>query len=145
MNIYNYLKKDHRTVDEIFEKILSTKSTNKRALLFEEVARELLIHIETENAIFYNALREYEEIYEKIEHADKEHEEVKEYIARIRGISVENEKWIELFGEFKHSVTHHVEEEEGDIFDLAKEVLSTEEAYELAKEMDALKGELMAA
>ncbi|MBM3632566.1 MAG: hemerythrin domain-containing protein [Alphaproteobacteria bacterium] len=145
MNIYNYLKKDHRAVDEIFQHILSTKSLKKRESLFEEVAKELLLHIETENATFYNALREYEEIYEKIEHADKEHEEVKEYISRIRGVSIENEKWMELFGEFKHSVTHHVEEEEGDIFDLAKEVLSTEEANELAKEMDALKGELMAA
>ena len=84
-------------------------------------------------------------IIKKMDITDKEHEEVKEYISRIRGVSIENEKWMELFGEFKHSVTHHVEEEEGDIFDLAKEVLSTEEANELAKEMDALKGELMAA
>lgn len=145
MNIYNYLKKDHRAVDEIFEKILSTKSSKKRESLFEEVANELLLHIETENATFYNALREHTETYEKIEHAEKEHEEVKEYIARIRGVSVENEKWMELFGEFKHSVTHHVEEEEGDIFEEAKKVLSTEEANELAKDMDALKNELLAA
>ncbi len=144
MNIYNYLKKDHRTVAELFDQILSSKSLEKRKSLFQEVANELLIHSETENATFYVALKEHEETSEIIEHAKKEHKEVKEYITKISGIPVENEKWLEQFGEFKHSVTHHVEEE-GDIFKKAKTVLSPEQANQLAIEMNALKNELKAA
>ena len=145
MNIYNYLKKDHRTVAELFDKILSSKSSNKRQLLFQEVANELLIHAETENATFYAALKKHEETAELIEHAEKEHAEVKKYISKISGLSIESEKWLEQFGEFKHSVTHHVEEEEGDIFEKAKKVLSSEQANQLAKDMDALKNKLKAA
>jgi hemerythrin superfamily protein len=145
MNIYNYLKRDHRTVAELFDKILSTKSLEKRKSMFQEVANELLIHAETENATFYAALKEHEETEEIIEHAEKEHAEVKKYIAKIRGLSIESEKWLEQFGEFKHSVTHHVEEEEGDIFEKARKVLETEQENQLAIDMDALKKELKAA
>lgn len=142
MNIYNCLKKDHRVVADLFEEILSTKSTKKREALFQEVTNELLIHAESENATFYEALKEHEETSEIIEHAEKEHEEVKEYIEKLSGISLESEKWLEQFGEFKHSVTHHVDEEEGDIFEKAKKVLSPEQANQLAIDMEELKKEL---
>lgn len=145
MNIYNYLKKDHRAVAELFDKILSTKSLEKRKSMFQEVADELLIHAETENATFYATLKEHEETAEIIEHAEKEHAEVKQYIGKLSGLSIESEKWLEQFGEFKHSVTHHVEEEEGDIFEKAKKVLTPEQARQLAIDMDALKNELKAA
>ena len=80
-----------------------------------------------------------------MEHAQIEHAEVKEYITKLSHLSIEGEKWMEQFGEFKHSVTHHVSKEEGEIFENAKKVLSTEQANQLAIDMDALKQELKAA
>ena len=145
MNIYIYLKKDHQTVAELFDKILSSKSFDKRKSMFQEVADELLLHAETENATFYAALKKHEETAELIGHAQKEHAEIKDYITKINSLSIESEKWLEQFGEFKHSVTHHVKEEEGDIFAKAKKVLSSEQAKQLAIDMEALKGELKAA
>lgn len=146
MNIYTYLKKDHHTVVELFDKILSSKSLEKRLSFFQEVANELLIHSETENATFYAALKEHKETAEIIEHAKKEHKEVKEYIEKLSSIPiVESEKWLEQFREFKHSVTHHIKEEEGNIFKKAKTVLSSKQANQLAREMDALKNDLKAA
>lgn len=145
VNIYTYLKKDHHTVVELFDKILSSKSLEKRLSLFQEVANELLIHSETENATFYAALKKHKETAEIIEHAKKEHKEVKDYIEKLSSIPIESEKWLEQFGELKHSVTHHVKEEEGNIFKKAKTVLSSEQADQLAREMDALKNDLKAA
>ncbi|MBX9805844.1 MAG: hemerythrin domain-containing protein [Alphaproteobacteria bacterium] len=145
MNIFTYLKRDHETVAELFDKILSTRSSDKRKAIFDEVAKELLIHIQAESSTFYEALRAFEEAAELIGHAEKEHTEVKDYITKIYKISIESEKWIEQFGELKHSVTHHVEEEEGDIFEMAKRVLSNEQATQLALDMRTLKEELKAA
>jgi hemerythrin superfamily protein len=99
----------------------------------------LLIHAETENATFYAALEGHKETAEIVEHAKKEHEEVKEYIAKLSRLSIEGEKWMEQFGEFKHSVTHHVNEEEEDIFEKAKKILTSVQATQLAKDMEALK------
>ena len=139
MDIYNYLKKDHQTVADLFEQILSTKSTNKRKSLFEEVAKELLLHADAENATFYEALRNHSKTSERIQHAEKEHKEVKDYIAKLNRLSIESEKWVEQFGEFKHSVIHHVKEEEKDIFEEAKKVLSKEAAKQLAVDMETIK------
>lgn len=142
MNIYTYLKKDHLTVAELFEKILSSKSFEKRKTLFQELENELLIHAEAEDKTFYKALKAYEETAEIIGHAKEEHREIEGYIKKISGLSIESEKWLEQFGEFKHSVTHHVKEEEGEIFKKAKKVLTAEQETQLAIDMAALKDQL---
>lgn len=141
MDIYNYLKKDHKLVEELMRKIISTISLDKRKDYFDEMKKELLLHAETEHQTFYQALRDNgdDELKEKIKHADKEHSEVEEYLSKITRMSVEGEKWLEQFGELKHAVDHHVEEEEKEIFKMAKEILSDEQAEKLAKEMAELK------
>jgi hemerythrin superfamily protein len=63
----------------------------------------------------------------------------KDYIAKLNRLSIESEKWVEQFREFKHSVTHHVKEEEKDIFEEAKKVLSKEAAKQLAVDMETIK------
>lgn len=142
INIYNYLKKDHQSVEDILEKILSSKNLEKRELMFQQVAKKLLIHAETENATFYAALKDHEETAEIIEESKKEHAEIKDYIKKINDISSDSEKWLEQFGEFKHSVIHRIKEEESHIFEKSKKVLSSEQANQIAIDMDSLKNEL---
>ena len=57
---------------------------------------------------------------------------------------VTDELWLFTFGEFKHSVAHHVEEEESEIFEKARKYLSSQEAKDLAREMDVLKKQVQA-
>jgi len=143
MDIYNYLKKDHRTVSKLFEKILSAKSPDKRETLFEELKTELTLHSETEHNTFYKTIRAHKEIKEMIEHADAEHKNITGLLKKLQRLSIEGEKWMEKLGELKYAVEHHVKEEEEDIFEKAKKVLSTEEAKQLAKKMDALKQQIL--
>jgi hemerythrin superfamily protein len=139
MDIYNYLKKDHKIVADLMDNILSTKNTDKRNTLFNDVKKELLLHAESENATFYAALKKHKEAAEIIKHAEKEHEEVKDYLAKLSRLSTEGEKWKEQFKELKDTVTHHVEEEEGEIFEQAKDVLNKEQAQQLVADMEAMK------
>lgn len=142
MDIYNYLKKDHQKVADLMEQVLANQNPATRENLFLEIKKELTLHADTEEVTFYKAIEEAtknQNVHEKIEHADEEHDEIREYLEKLSGLQVESEEWIETFGEFKHSVTHHVEEEEGDIFEKAKKYLSQAQAKELAVEMDALK------
>lgn len=142
MDIYTYLKKDHKLVADLMEKVIASKDASKREALFAQIKEELTLHADTEEATFYTAVDKAtrsQNVHEKMEHADEEHDEIRDYIEKLSTLSAEDEKWIEQFGEFKHAVTHHVEEEEGDIFEKAKKYLSKEEATRLAKEMDELK------
>jgi len=142
MDIYKYLKKDHDKVADLMEQVISTKDLTERQSIFETIKRELSLHADTEEQTFYKAIDDAtrsKAVEEKVEHANEEHDEIREYLAKLTSTPLTDELWIETFGEFKHSVTHHVEEEEGEIFEKAKKYLSHEDAVQLAKDMDALK------
>lgn len=147
MDIYNYLKKDHQKVADLMEQVIASKDPAERQSLFETIKMELTLHADTEEQTFYKAIEDAtrsKQVEEKIEHANHEHDEIREYIEKLSTTPVTDELWLETFGEFKHSVTHHVEEEEGEIFEKAKKYLSSQEAKDLAKEMDALKKQVQA-
>jgi hypothetical protein len=143
MDIYNYLKKDHRKVSDLMEQVLAARSLERREELLEEITEELTLHAETEQATFYAALENEEEIEEKIEDAEDDHEEIKQFLAKLSSMSAESPKWMELFGELKHAVEHHVKDEETRIFDKARQVLNDDEVEQLAEDMDQMKEEAM--
>jgi hemerythrin superfamily protein len=138
-DIYSYLKKDHKKVASLMESLLATNKKSEREKIFEEISNELLLHAKTEKATFYKALENPKATHERIEEAEHEHKEIEKYIKKLSSVEFNSEEWIEQFGEFKHSVSHHVEEEEGMIFEKAKKILSSKRAHELAAEMDKLK------
>src|SRR3989338_8473243 len=141
MDIYDYLKKDHSKVSNLMNKVLSARTPERSEEIFDEIQHELLLHAETEKETFYAALEDEDETEERIEEANEEHEEIKGFMKKLSKMSADNGKWMELFGEFKHAVEHHVHEEEERIFPKAKQILSDEEAEQLAEDMDRLKGE----
>lgn len=143
MDIYSYLKKDHRKVRDLMEQVLAARSTSHKKTLMKEITEELILHAKTEQATFYAALENEEETEEKIEDAEDDHKEIKHFLAKLSSMPVENSKWMELFGEFKHAVEHHVKDEEYRIFEKARRILSNDEAEQLAEEMDRMKEETL--
>lgn len=144
MDIYEYLHKDHEKVAALMERVIATESASQREYLFREIKHELTLHADTEEKTFYKAIEDATRsgsVEEKMEHAHHEHDEIRNFLEKLSDMPVREESWIEKFGELKHSVTHHVEEEEDDIFKKAKKYLSEKQAQDLAKEMDTLKKE----
>lgn len=141
MNIYNYLKKDHRKVADLMEQVVASSNPAERASLFIQIDEELSIHAETEEQTFYAALEQKggKQLQEKEEHAEEEHEEIKEYLSKLRGMEPTDDQWLITFGSLKHAVEHHVDEEEGEIFEKARKVIPEPQAVKLAAQMDALK------
>jgi hemerythrin superfamily protein len=145
MNIYNFLKADHRKVEELFDDILACSSTDERLELFQELSQELLVHADSEHQTLYKTLKKFEETKEIVKHADKEHAEVKEYLATINKISAETDEWIEKIGELKHAVTHHVKEEEEEMFKQARKVLNKDQENQLAQDFEETKQKMLEA
>lgn len=142
MDIYSYLKNDHLQVSALMDTLVSAQTPRQRTALFHRIRDELTLHADTEEVTFYKAIddaTQSKRAEERLEHADKEHEEIRQYLVRLSTMPVENPKWMELFGELRHAVTHHVQEEESDVFESAKKCLSREQAVMLARQMDALK------
>jgi hemerythrin superfamily protein len=142
MDIYAYLQKDHRLVSQLMEKLLETEDNKRRETIFDQIKQELTLHADTEEVTFYKAVEEAtrnKNVQEQMEHANLEHTEIREYLETLDSSPVGTEEWMKQFREFKHAVIHHVEEEEGKIFEKARKYLSKDEAVTLARNMEALK------
>lgn len=142
MDIYTYLKKDHKHVANLMDEVLLTRAADQREALFAEIRMELELHADTEEATFYKAIgnaTRSKAVEEQMEHADEEHNEIRDYLEKLSALPMDSEEWMEQFGEFKHAVSHHVKEEENEIFEKAKKYLSDKQAKDLAAQMDTLK------
>ncbi len=143
MDIYHYLKRDHQKVSDLMERVVSARSAERKEELLAEIREELELHADAEQATFYAALEHELESSERVEDAEDDHDEVREYLQRLSGMSAESPKWMELFGELKHAVERHVRMEEERMFAQARRIFSKEDAEGLAMDMKRLKKEAM--
>ncbi|HUR88613.1 MAG TPA: hemerythrin domain-containing protein [Ramlibacter sp.] len=111
------LESDHHRVEELVREFKSMRGDREAKLhLAQIICAELTLHSMVEEEIFYPAFAQATGDEQLVEHAIKEHQEVKELIARV--LSAENvEGAIESV--WRH-VEHHVEEERRGMFAKAR-------------------------
>jgi hemerythrin superfamily protein len=116
------LRADHRAVDELVKKFAKARSTSQKQKIATRICEELTIHAQIEEMDFYPALREAggKKADDLLDEARVEHESLKALIAQIEASSPADEFYdakVTVLGEY---VKHHVKEEEGEIFPLAR-------------------------
>ena len=143
MDAITLLKTDHEKVSGIFEKLEeTTESAEKtREELFAQLKQELDIHSHIEETIFYPVLKKSEETREITMEGIQEHHVVKVLLRELDAMGVGSETWTAKLKVLKENVEHHVEEEEGDMFKSAREVLSREQLEELGALMEQEKAQ----
>ena len=143
MNAFELLKQDHKKVSGIFENLEPTteRGVKTREELFAQLKQELDIHARIEEEIFYPAIKEAKETRDITLEAYEEHNVVKQLLAELDELSKSDETWGAKLKVLKENVEHHVEEEEGEMFTSAREVLSREQIEELGTRMEAAKKE----
>ncbi len=143
MNAFELMKQDHKKVSGIFEKLEPTteRGVKTREELFAQLNQELSIHARVEEEIFYPAIKEAKETRDITLEAYEEHNVVKQLLAELDEMPKDDETWGAKLKVLKENVEHHVEEEEGEMFPSAREVLSPEQIEELGTRMEAAKKE----
>lgn len=133
MTIYSYLKKDHKLVKNLINKIenLSSHESEKRNSLFNQLKTEIIIHSKAEDNVFYSSLKKKSATKEEIPHAKEEHAEVEEMLEKLSDNSLNGAAWNQLFKKMTIALLHHIDEEENEIFPDAKKELSSEEAQQM--------------
>jgi hemerythrin superfamily protein len=145
-NAIQLLRQDHKRVQGLFKKAEGGKgAAQKRAA--EQVMLELDVHAQIEEEIFYPAVKKAIEETDLIDEALQEHQEAKQLIAQLRKAQGQaqgngaGEEFEAKFSELVEAVTHHVEEEEGELF---PKVEDTElDLADLGEQMVERKQELM--
>jgi Hemerythrin HHE cation binding domain len=141
MTVFELLKKDHEKVSGIFEQIEQTteRAVKTREESFAQLKAELDIHAQIEEMILYPALEEFDETRDIALEGVEEHRVVKTLLAELEAMPVDDEQWTAKFTVLKENVEHHVEEEEGEMFKKARQVLSQDQIEEMTARVEAEK------
>ncbi len=145
MDIYAYIRKDHRKVADLMANLLTINLPYVRQQIFNDIKTELTLHAEAEEATFYTAIVELSQsdnLTIRIDHSEREHNEIRDLLQVLTDTPVSSEFWMEKLGELKHAVEHHVREEEDEIFPRAQAIISPGTARELARDMAQLKARM---
>jgi hemerythrin superfamily protein len=112
------LKQDHRTVSALFEEFEKADEEEQSAIA-QRVCQLLTVHATIEEELLYPAAKEAfedEESDDLVNEAAVEHGSAKELIAKIEGMSSDDEHFkatVKVLGEY---IKHHVKEEENEMF-----------------------------
>lgn len=147
MNAFALLKQDHETVADLLEKIDKTteRGIKTREDLFARLKAELDVHTKIEETIFYPALENEDETRDITLEAFEEHRLVKQLLSELESMSKDAEEWTAKFTVLKENIEHHVKEEEGEMFEKARKVLSKEDQQTLGTRLEQAKKQEKAA
>jgi hemerythrin superfamily protein len=112
--------------------------------LFAQLREELELHAHAEERVWYSALQKAEGTQELVEEALDDHKLIQELLDELAASRMDDEAWNEKLGVLEKHVEDHVEEEEGDIFDVAHQLFSAEQVAEFAQRWQTAKQEYMA-
>jgi hemerythrin superfamily protein len=141
MKVTVLLRNDHETLRGMFnqfKKPTSSRGQNGRKDLFNEIRREILIHSQMEQEIFYPALTgtSSARATELIAQAEQEHHSVEKLLQELNGMSAADKQFEARMGTLMDQVIEHIDMEEEQIFDEARKNLPEYRLEELGLEME---------
>jgi hemerythrin superfamily protein len=142
MDAIELLKQDHKKVEKIFTDMEKEENRQK---LFPELDRELSVHAEIEEKIFYPATKEAEPTRDLVLESIEEHKQIKMVLADLEQTDKTTDVWGAALKVLKEDVMHHVGEEEDELFPKVRKVLSKQQLEDLGTRMQQLKVQLLAA
>ena len=114
------LRADHKKVSGLFEQYEAARATSRKQAIVAQICKELKVHTQIEEEIFYPAVKAALKDHELVPEANVEHASVKDLIAQVEGKVPDGEMFdakIKVMSEF---VKHHVKEEQNEMFPRAR-------------------------
>jgi len=138
MNAIELLKNDHDKVDLLFQKVKATEESEHKAL-FEKIKEELEVHTHIEETIFYPKMKEESELEDIVLEGIEEHHQAKIFLRELAALTEDSEKFEPKLKVLMEDITHHVQEEEGQMFPKVQELFDEATLNELGSQMEKEK------
>jgi signal transduction protein with GAF and PtsI domain len=106
---------------------------------------EAVAHANAEEQTFYAELIGIADGQEKARHSVSEHKEAADLLGELKELDMASGGWLNKFKKLKEELDHHMDEEEAEVFKLAKTLIADKRADELGKEFDKRKQNELAA
>ncbi|RYY76176.1 MAG: hemerythrin domain-containing protein [Gammaproteobacteria bacterium] len=134
------LRADHKLVNDLFAEYEKSRSNVRKKQIVSMICKELTIHAQIEEEIFYPAVKAALKDKELIPEATVEHATLKDLIAQVKDVDPDGEIFDAKIKVLSEYVKHHVKEEQNEIFPKAKE--SSLDLLEIGAQLTERKAEL---
>lgn len=135
MDELEHLTKEHREVEKLVEKLKDSEEGKEREQILDELSESLEVHMEVEERFVYPIAQEIAE-EEEVEEADNEHDLLRNGLKTLYEMKDEPG-----FGAavdmFKSGLSHHVEDEESEMFPQLRERAADKIAQLNPEELEA--------
>ncbi len=145
---FDEITKDHDEVKDLLTKLSESSegAVKTREKGFGQLKEELLPHLKAEEAAFYPSLMKKDEGRKHSLEAIEEHALTQQVLQQMEKLGVQDEVWEAKLKVLKDLVEHHIEEEEEEIFKIAKQELKKDELQKIfqnfQKEKEKVKKKL---
>ena len=141
INVIELLKADHALVNQLFEQAEATSDTRELQQIFSHIYKELTLHTAAEENVFYPAVRNHADTSGLVAESYEDHAEAKQIMLDISVLKPEPVAYKAKLEQLKAAITHHVTEEEGELFPKVERHMDTAALVTLAKEVEQAKSE----
>jgi hemerythrin-like domain-containing protein len=137
MDALTLLKEDHDRIKPLLAELKETtdRAEKTRGDLFSRIKAELTVHEIIEEEIFYPTLRDHPKAKEIVLEGYEEHDVVSRLMGELDGMAATEERFGPKAKVMAENVEHHIEEEEGEMFKVARQVFDRDELEELGERM----------
>ena len=140
MNALDLMKDDHDKMKQLFDDALADKNPDARATLLHQIRSALIAHERMEEDVFYPALRSAgREAKEIVLEGYEEHHIIDVILDELLEVPEEAEHWQAKLKVLKENLEHHIDEEEGEMFKRARQLLGKQTLEELGRQMHSVK------
>jgi hypothetical protein len=141
MDIYGVIKQDHDTARAMLKALKATGDSAgaRRNKLYPALKRELMMHQQVEDAVFYATLKAEKKTRPDALEAANEHHLVDVLLEELDIMPKDNDEWTAKFGVLSELVDHHMREEETEFFEHARKAIDADLAKRMGTEMTAKK------
>lgn len=131
MNVLEEIKKEHEEFKSLIAQIENSDGKKKKGL-FEDLYAKIKGHHEAEEHVVFPVVKEKssDEGKEIVMEMIEEHSLGAYQFSVIQKTSIDNETWDAKFSVLKEVLTHHMDEEEKELFKQARKVLTEVELQE---------------
>ena len=129
MKILEEIKKEH---DEVRDLMLQLENEEKKAeKIFGEIAVTILAHHEAEEEVVFEKLPDEKEAQDLKMELISEHDSLRRSIQAVLDTDPDDDYWMPRYKVMKEIFWHHIQEEEGELFEKLRDALSDKQLEKL--------------
>jgi len=140
-DIYERLKQDHLEVKQMLERLNGGDGSAEPT--FEQLFQELTAHSRAEEKVLYETLKKQESSKEVALEGYEEHHASDTFLAEMAKGKAGSDEWKAKAKVLMEVVEHHVTDEEGELFQKAREVIDEKQAREMVGRFEKEKESIM--